>query len=126
MNETMCMVKGTHDGNWGNICVLGVVDLYQLLPIGQYLVYMAPQTVTLLSDMAPNGWEDMYLHELTQIIRQRDMVFVECLNNIHKVVPEKGSAEDILLRICELQVTETDNIYPHNAVHVYTWNKYSD
>ena len=60
---------------------------------------MAPQTVTTLSDMAPTGWEDMQLKELTQIMRQRDMMFAECLNNICKVVPEEGSAEDILLKI---------------------------
>ena len=27
MNETMSTVKGTCDGNWGNICVLAVGDL---------------------------------------------------------------------------------------------------
>ena len=27
MNETMCIVKGTCNGNWGNICVLAVWDL---------------------------------------------------------------------------------------------------
>ena len=28
MNQIMCMLKGTTDGNWGDICVLAVGDLY--------------------------------------------------------------------------------------------------
>ena len=35
MNETVCQIKGTSDGNWGNICVLTVGDLYQLPPVAQ-------------------------------------------------------------------------------------------
>ena len=35
MNQTICTVKGTHDGDWGNICMLAVGDLYQLPPVGQ-------------------------------------------------------------------------------------------
>ena len=35
MNQTMCTLKGTTDGNWGDICALAVGDLYQLLPVGQ-------------------------------------------------------------------------------------------
>ena len=33
MNQTMCAIKGTNDGDWGNICVLTVGDLYQLPPV---------------------------------------------------------------------------------------------
>ena len=35
MNQTICSIKGSHDANWGNICVLAVGDLYQLPPVGQ-------------------------------------------------------------------------------------------
>ena len=34
INRTMCNIKGTHDAEWGNICVLAVGDLYQLPPAG--------------------------------------------------------------------------------------------
>ena len=37
MNETMCTLKGTNDGNWGDICVLAVGDLYLLLVNVQYI-----------------------------------------------------------------------------------------
>ena len=73
MNQTMCTIKDTTDGNWGDICVLAVGDLYQLPPVGQCPIYMSPQIVHMLNDIAPNGWEKMQLHELTQSMRQKDM-----------------------------------------------------
>ena len=38
MNQMMGALKGTTDGNWGDICVLAVGDLYQLPPVGQCLI----------------------------------------------------------------------------------------
>ena len=38
MNQTMCTLKGTTDGNWGDICVFAVGNLYQMLPVGQWPV----------------------------------------------------------------------------------------
>ena len=87
---------------------------------------MTLHAVTTLSDMAPNGWEDMQLHKLTQIMRQRDIEFAECLNNICRLTPKENSAEDILLQNCELHVKENDIQYPCDAMHVYAWNKSCD
>ena len=75
MNQTMCALKGTTDGNWGDICVLAVGDLYQLCPVGQCPIYMSPQTVHTVNDIAHKGWEKMQLHELTQNMRQKDMMY---------------------------------------------------
>ena len=86
MNQTVCALKGTTDGNWGNICVLAVGDLHQLPPVGQCPIYLSPQTLHTLHDIAPNGWEKMQLHELTQSMGQKDMTFVNCLNKIHTTV----------------------------------------
>ena len=94
MNQMICTLKGTTDGNWGDICVLVVGDLYQLTPVGQCPIYMSPQIVHTVSDIAPNGWEKMQLHELTQSMRQKDMKFVNFLNKIHTTVPHEGSEED--------------------------------
>ena len=105
MNQTICMIKGTHDGNWGNISVLVVGDLYQLSPVAQSPICMPPHTVKTLNDFAPNGWEKMHLHELTQTMQQKDMTFAECLNNICISVAELGSKGDIMLQSHELQIT---------------------
>ena len=90
MNETVCQIKGTSDGNWGNICVLAVGDLYQLPPVAQCPVYMQPHNIYSLNDFGSSGWEKMQLHKLTQVMRQNDIGFVQCLNNIQTTVLEPG------------------------------------
>ena len=126
MNQTVCTIKGTSNGNWGDICVLAVGDLYQLPPVGKSPVHMHPGTVHTLDDFAGNGWEKMQLHELTDIMQQKDMSFAECLNNIRTSVPQPGSTEDLMLQQCELKVTPADDTYPRHTMHVYAQNKYSD
>ena len=87
---------------------------------------MPPHTVKTLNDFAPNGWEKMQLHELTQIMWQKDMTFAECLNNTCVSVPEAGIKEDIMLQSCELQITRDDPKYPTNAMHVFAQNEHCD
>ena len=106
MNQTMCTLKGTTHGNWGDICVLAVGDLYQLPPVSQCPIYMSPQIVHMLNDIAPNGWEKMQLHELTQSMRQKDMKFVNCLNKICTTLPLESSEEDRMLQSCELKLCQ--------------------
>ena len=119
MNQTMCALKGTTDGNWGDICVLAVGDLYQLPPFGQCPIYMSPQTVHTLNDIATNGWGKLQLHELTQSMRQKDMPFVNCLNKICTTVPLEGSEEDRILQACGLKFSPNHENYPHDAMYVY-------
>ena len=126
MNQTMCTLKGTTDGNWGDICVLAVGDLYQLPPVGKCPIYLSPQIVHTLDDIAPNGWEKMQLHELTQSMRQKDMKFINCLNKIHTTVPLKGPEEDRMLQSHEWKLNPNNENYPLDAMHVYAQNVYCD
>ena len=126
MNETMFIVKGTCNGNWGDICVLTVVDLCQLPPVGQSLIYISPHTAHTLDDFAPNGWEGMKLHELTEIMWQKDVHFAQNLNKIQLAVPEEGSEEYRMLWGCELQVNEDHDCYQKDVTHVYAQNHYCD
>ena len=87
---------------------------------------MFPQTVHSLSDIAPNGWEKMQLHELTESMRQKDMKFVNCLNKICTPVPLGGSEEDRMLQDCELKLNPNNENYPCDAMHVYAWNAHCD
>ena len=82
MNENMCIVKGTCNGNWSDICVLAVGDLYQLTPVGQSPIYISSHPAHTLDDFAPNGWKDIKLHELTEIMRQKDVHFAQSLSKI--------------------------------------------
>ena len=89
--------------------------------------YICPhKNVHTLNDIAPNGWEKMQLHELTQSMRQKDMKFVNCLNKICTTVPLPGSEEDQMLQACELKLNPDKEKYPHNAMHVYAQNAYCD
>ena len=117
-------LKGTSDGNWGDICVLAVGDLYQLPPVGQCPTYMSPQNVHSLNNIAPNGWEKMQLHELTQSMRQKDIKFINCLNKICTTVPLAGSEEERMLQACELKLNPDNEHYSHNAMLVYAQNAY--
>ena len=126
MNQTMCALKGTTDGDWGDICVLAVGDLYQIPPVGQCPIYMSLQSVHALNDIIPNGWEKMQLHELTQSMRQKDMKFVNCLNKIHTTVPLEGAEVDRMLQDCELKLNPNNDSYPHDAMHVYAQNAHCD
>ena len=48
INQMMCALKGTTDGNWGDICELAVGNLYQLPPVDQCPIYMSLQTVNIV------------------------------------------------------------------------------
>ena len=87
---------------------------------------MSPQTVHTLNDIAPNGWEKMQLHELTQNMRQKDTKFVNYLNKIHTTVPLEGSEEDRMLQACELKLNPNNENYPHDAMYVYAQNVHCD
>ena len=126
MNQTMCALKGTTDGNWGDICILAVGDSYQLPAVGQCPIYMSPQIVHTLNDIAPNRLEKMQLHELTQSMRQKDMNYVNCLNKICTTVPLEGSEEERMLQAHELKLNPNHENYLHDAVHVYVENVHCD
>ena len=98
----------------------------RLPPVGESPVYMQPGTVHTHDDFAANGWEKMQLHELINIMQQKDMSFAECLNNIRTSVPEPGSTEDLMLQQCELKFIPADDTYPRHAMHVYVQNRYCD
>ena len=74
-----------------------------------------------LNDIAPNRWEKMQLHELTQSMRQKGMKFVNCLKKICTTVPLEGP-EDRILQSHELKLNPNHENYPHDAMHVYAQN----
>ena len=87
---------------------------------------MPPQIVHMLNDIAPNGWEKMQLHELTQSMRQNDTKFLNYLNKICTTVPLEGSEEDRMLQSHEIKLNLNHENYPHDAMHVYARNAHCD
>ena len=100
--------------------------MYQLPPVGQCPIYMSQLIVHTLNDIAPNAWEKMQLHELTQSMRQIDVKFINCLNKIHTTVPLESSEEDRMLQSHELILNPNHENYPHDAMHVYAQNMHHD
>ena len=61
--------------NFGNISVLAVGDLYQLPPVMAPPIFEHSKHIQSLTDLAPLVWDKFQLHEITQIMRQKDKEF---------------------------------------------------
>ena len=88
--------------------------------------YTCPHRLCTLNDIAPDGWEKMQLHELTQSMRQKDIKFVNCLNKIHTTVPLESSEKDRMLQTCKLKLNPSNENHPHDAMHTYAQNAHCD
>ena len=86
---------------------------------------MQPTNITSPGDLSPPPlWNDFLIHELDEVMRQKNKDFAHALNRISKAVPEKDSPDDLMLCSCEMNILHTDPSYPINAMHVYAQNKY--
>ena len=125
MNSRCSMVKykSAEDKDFGNINVLAVGDLYQLTPVMQTELYKKNyKDAKCVSDLAPNLWDKFLLHELTQVMRQKDTDFADMLNVVRVGKPEENSEVDKMLKARELKVQEDDENYPFDVLHVYAQN----
>jgi hypothetical protein len=115
-------IKGTPGDVWfGNVCVLVVGDLYQLPPVKQKCIFKPVKDS--LARMCGSGsifLDNFYLHELTDIMRQKDdLAFAQLLCRVRT---GDITADDVAL----LESRNTDgnqNTYPSNALHVFAFNK---
>ena len=92
--------------------------------MAQSSVYMCPCKILCPTDMAPLLWNDFEIHELTEVMRQKDKAFADALNRIHKHPAERDSPDDLMLRSRELEISHTDPQYPTNAMHVCAQNEH--
>ena len=125
MNSRCSMVKYkcAEDKDFGNINVLAVGDLYQLTPVMQTELYKKNyKDAKCVSDLTPNLWDKFLLHELTQVMWQKDRDFADMLNVVRVGKPEENSEVDKMLKARELKVQEDDENYPFDVLHVYAQN----
>ena len=66
--------------------------------MGQSPVFMRPKKISMPGDMAPLLWDDFLVHELDEVMWQKDRYFAEALNRIQKSVPDKDSPDDKMLQ----------------------------
>ena len=125
MSTILQNMRSGKDRDWGGACMLAVGDLMQLDPIQQKPPYRDP-TVTVPGDMAPLLWDDLMFHELDEAMRQTDQPFRDMLNRVRMEKPAPNSAEEMMLRSRELQISHDDQAYPQFALHVYARNVHCD
>ena len=107
MNSRCSMVKYkcAEDKDFGNINVLAVRDLYQLTPVMQTELYKKNyKDAKCVSDLAANLWDKLLLHELTQVMQQKDKDFADMLHVVRVGKPEENSEVDKMLKPRELRV----------------------
>ena len=125
VNDRCCMVKykNPEGKDFGNVNILAVGDLYQLTPVMQTELYKKSyKDIKCASDLAPNLWDKFLLHELTQIMRQRDKAFADMLNVVRVGKPEENSEVDKMLKARILNIKEDEEDYPFDILHVYAKN----
>ena len=128
MNSQLCMINNSADVtkyDFGMVSILAIGDLYQLPPVKSCPIFKHPSVIHEPGDLAPLPWHDFKLHELTQVMRQKDQAFADVLNVVWVQVPEKDSFVDKILKSRELTVDENDPSYPKDAMHVYAHNEHA-
>ena len=108
--------------DFGGIAMLLVGDLYQLPPVMQCPIYEQCK-IREPGDMAPSPWHTFLLHELTQIMHQKDMQFSDLLNVVRIRQPDHNSVEDQMLKAREIKIDDTQSEYPRHAMHVFATNE---
>ena len=112
------------DTRFGNVTIIAVGDLYQLPAIGTR-VYDLPGRFAMDDIRRLHGslWkENFMLHELTQVVRQKDPQFAGMLNRLRTAQQTAEDEEVLLSRVIELD----DPSHDWNALHVYGTNDETD
>ena len=127
VNKRCSMVKhgNPNDLDFGKVSVLAVGDFYQLDPVAQSPLFVKNySSAKCPSDLGPNLWDKFLFHELTQVMRQKDMEFSDMLNLVRVCKPEENSSVDLMLKARELKLKEDDLDYPNGVLHVYARNEH--
>ena len=103
---------------FGNITVIAVGDLYQLPPCHDKKIFATPGSSNNPTMQRLHGslWQECFkLHELTQVVRQKDPRFITMLNNIRLGTPDIALADQV--------VTKDSHRYNKEALHLFGTNK---
>ncbi len=114
------------DTRFGNVALIGSGDLYQLGAIGDHQVFKAAGDPDSDTPVYLHGsmWQECFkLHELNEIMRQRDQEFGHLLNTIRSAQPlSKRQMQMLESRF----ISKDDPNYFKDALHVYALNEEAD
>ena len=121
IHRRLQQIKGVSDDKvFGGVSILAVGDLYQLPPVGQAPLFSTVSDCYAQLYGSGSLWVDHFLmHELTQVMRQRDdHAFSELLCRVRT---DSCTSDDIrTLKSCEIVADAAD--YPTQCLHVYRLN----
>ncbi|XP_062619428.1 uncharacterized protein LOC134280987 [Saccostrea cucullata] len=121
INDRLQQLTGRKQ-DFGGISIIAVGDLYQLPPVGDKWIFKDLSNPG--QSLAKNLWhEHFYMHELTEIMRQKDdLRFAEMLNRLRE---NKMTDEDKEL-ISQRFIRQDSQDYPKEAPHLFIENKFVD
>ena len=107
---------------FGSVSVIVIGDLLQLQPIGDGWVFNDFNKG--ITSLAPNLWKELFcMHELTEIMRQKDdMEFAQLLNRLR----ENNLTNNDLSVLDSRIVNSSEPHYPSTATHLFTNNNSVD
>ena len=105
---------------FGGLSVIAVGDLYQLKPVGDFLICLDLKEDA--SSLARNLWKELFtMYELVDIMRQKDdLAFAQLLNRLRLNEMTEEDKQKLQTRVFD---RDTGN-YPKDAVHLFARNFY--
>ncbi|XP_062600656.1 uncharacterized protein LOC134262299 [Saccostrea cucullata] len=118
VHERLKQIKGSKE-YFGGINVILIGDLFQLKPVMDGWVF--DDLKKNFGPLATNLWRELFtMHELTEIMRQKDDVhFAELLNRLR----EGNQTEADIQTLKQRCVDESLPVYPRDAPRLYTRNE---
>ena len=105
---------------FGGLSVIAVGDLYQLKPVGDFLICLDLKEGA--SSLARNLWKELFtLYELVDIMRQKDdLAFAQLLNRLRLNEMTEEDKQMLQTRVFDRDTGD----YPKDAVHLFARNFY--
>ena len=105
---------------FGGLSVIAVGDLYQLKPVGDFLICLDLKAGA--SSLARNLWKELFtMYELVDIMRQKDdLAFAQLLNRLRLNEMTEEDKQVLQTRVFDRDTGD----YPKDAVHLFARNFY--
>ena len=107
---------------FGGLSVIAVGDLYQLKPVGDYLISLDLKKGA--SSLGRNLWKELFtMYELVDIMRQKDdLAFAQLLNRLRLNEMTEEDKQKLQTRVVDRETGD----YPKDALHLFAQNYYVD
>ena len=107
---------------FGGLSVIAVGDLYQLKPVGDYLISLDLKKGA--SSLGRNLWKELFtMYELVDIMRQKDdLGFAQLLNRLRLNEMTEEDKQKLQTRVVDRETGD----YPKDALHLFAQNYYVD